>query len=623
MKRAGLYFISPIVCLIVFWDVLFTWFLNDDFAWLGLRLELHGAGDLPRLLFEPQAQGTVRFLSERLFFLIGTSLFGVHAVPFRAVGLATWFVVLTLATLIGTRLTGSPAAGVAAAIFWTTSYALVTPLAWSSAYNQLLCSLLVLCAFYARLRWLDSNHNRWRIAEWTVYLLAFGALEIVVMYPFVALIYTWWGRPPGPQPAPRPARDKSVLALCVPAFIFVAIHFFLVPKNLADIYTIRVDHRLPSTLLTYVRWALGPSRLEELNVPQWSTAGMAATWLIGLALAAFAFWSLRKGDRLPSFCIAWFLLFLAPVLPLPNHITDYYITLPLVGLAWLAGWAMVQAWRWHIVLRAVSVLLAVAFLVGSITEITITTAWFRARAGRIRALYRAVEQARPGTALMLSHVDNELFQSGFQDDPFRLVGINRVYLAPGTEKGIEARQDLGGTSRFTIAPEDAMRLLNRNELTVLDVGGAAPHDVTASFAATLGQQALQSTRNFVDVGSPVYASKIGPEWYKMENGFRWMPGRASVELAGPKSPAERLYVTGYGAGAALAGGPLTVTLRVKDKEIGSGKVTEPDRPFAFDVPIPAGIRGQTLPLTIEISRTFHPAGDPRELGLIFGTFEVK
>lgn len=614
MKRAAAFLLPPVVCLIVFWDVLFTWFLNDDFAWLGLRLELHGVSDLPRLLFQPQAQGTVRFLSERLFFLIGTFLFGVHAVPFRVVGLATWFLVLALASMIGTRLTGSRVAGCAAAIFWTTSYALVTPLAWSSAYNQLLCSLLVLCAFYARLRWLESQEKHWRVAEWTAYLLCFGALEIVVMYPAAALIYTWWV---------ARKRDKAVFALFVPAVAFVAMHFFLVPKNLADIYTIRVDGRLPATLLTYVRWALGPSRLEELNVPQWSAWGMAATWLVGLSLAAFALWNFRKGNRVPVFCVAWFFLFLAPVLPLPNHITDYYITLPLVGLAWLAGDAIVQAWRSHMVLRVISVLLTVAFLVGSITEISITTAWFRARAGRMRALYRAVEQPRPATALMLAHVDNELFQSGFQDNPFRLVGINRVYLAPGTEKGIEARQDLGGTSSFTIAPEEAMRLLNRNELTVLDVAGAAPQDVTSSFAPTLGQQALQSTRNFVDVGSPVYASKIGPEWYQVENGFRWMPKRATVELAAPKSASERLYVTGYGAGAALAGGPVTVTLWVKGKEIGSAMVAEKDRPFAFDMPLPGEVAGQPLALTVEVSKTFHPRGDPRELGLIFGTFEVK
>ena len=621
MKRAATFLIAPLVCLAVFWDVLFTWFLNDDFAWLGLLQELHRGTGPMRILFQPQAQGTVRFLSERLFFLMGTSLFGFHAVPFRAVGLATWFLVLALATLIGTRLTGSRAAGVAAALFWTTSYALVTPLAWSSSYNQLLCSLLVLSAFYARLRWLDSDDNRWRIAEWTAYLLSFGALEIAVMYPAAALTYTW--SVSEPRQSWSGFKEKRVLALFLPAAAFAAIHFFLVPKNLADIYTIRIDSKLPSTLLTYVRWALGPSRLQELNVPDWSAAGMTATWLIGLALAAFVLWSLRKGERIPAFCLTWFLLFLCPVLPLPNHISDYYLTLPLAGLSWLGGWAFVRAWRSHVALRAVGVLLAAAFLAGSIAEISIGTAWFRARAGRMRVLYRTMEQIRPGTALLLQHVDNELFQSGFQDDPFRLVGISRVYLAPGTEKGIEARQDLGGMSRFTIAPEEAMRLLNRNELTVLDVAASPPKDITADFTATLGNQIVHSSRNFVDVGNLLYSPKLGPSWYQVENGSRWMPKRATVELAAPKSASERLYVTGYGAAAALASGPLTITVLIKGKQIGHAAVTEPNHLFAFDLPLPADLAGQPLQLTIEVSKTFHPPGDPRELGLIFGTFEIK
>jgi hypothetical protein len=624
MKRAALFLIPPLICLFVFWDVLFTWFLFDDFAWLGLRLELHNGTSLARILFEPQAQGTVRFLSERVFFLIGTSLFGIHAVPFRIVGLATWFLVLALASVIGTRLTGSRAAGVAAAVFWTTSYAVVRPLAWSSSYNQLLCSLLVLCAFYARLRWLDSNDNHWRVAEWAPYLLAFGALEIVVMYPAAALLYTWCVSEP--RQSWSGFKEKSVLALFLPAVAFAAMHSFLVPKNLANIYTIRIDSKLPSTLLTYIRWALGPSRLQELNVPDWSTAGMAATWLIGLTLAAFVLWSLRKGDREPAFCVAWFLLFLIPVLPLPNHISDYYLTLPLAGLSWLAGWALVRAWRSNLAVRVIGVSLAIAFLAGSIEEISLSTAWFRSRAGRMRVLYRAMEQAsasHPGTALMFQHVDNELFQSGFQDDPFRLVGISRVYLAPGTEKGIQARQDLGGISRFTIAPEEALRLLNRHELAVLDVGGPTPQDTTVAFAAVLSEEIAHSTRNFVDVGSALYLSKVGPEWYRIENGSRWMPKRATVELAAPRSAAERLYITGYGPAAALASGPFTLTFLVKGKQIGAAAVTEPNGPFAFDLPLPPGLIGQPLPLTIEASKTFHTSGDPRELSIILGTVEIK
>ena len=76
----------------------------------------------------------MRFLSERLFFLAGTSLFGIHAVPFRVVGLATWFLVLGLASPLLEPVSLVPGLPESPLLcFWTTSYALVTPLAWSSS----------------------------------------------------------------------------------------------------------------------------------------------------------------------------------------------------------------------------------------------------------------------------------------------------------------------------------------------------------------------------------------------------------------------------------------------------------------------------------------------------------
>src|SRR5262249_17621139 len=128
MTRArALYFgAAPLACLILFWRVPHIWFLNDDFAWLGMPLEVNHASDLIRVVFTPKAQGTIRFLSERLFFLTFSSLFGLHVLPYRVWVLATWFADLTLAALIGTRLTGSRAAGVIAAVLWTANSIVVT-----------------------------------------------------------------------------------------------------------------------------------------------------------------------------------------------------------------------------------------------------------------------------------------------------------------------------------------------------------------------------------------------------------------------------------------------------------------------------------------------------------------
>ncbi|HUA87420.1 MAG TPA: hypothetical protein VMB85_26375, partial [Bryobacteraceae bacterium] len=88
--RAAYFAIAPCVCLALFWRVLITWFLGDDFAWLGKPLEVQSWGDLPHALFAPEAQGTVRVLSERAFFLVFTPLFGLHALPYRLIVLATW-----------------------------------------------------------------------------------------------------------------------------------------------------------------------------------------------------------------------------------------------------------------------------------------------------------------------------------------------------------------------------------------------------------------------------------------------------------------------------------------------------------------------------------------------------
>ena len=121
---------------------------------------------------------------------------------------------------------------------------------WASSYNELLCAFLVLLAFYARLRWIESGRGAWMALEWVAYLAGFGALEIIVMYPALAALHAWCM-----------ARKKflSTLPLFVPAAIFTAAHFFLIPKHPGDFYQIIVDWRMPGTLFEYVRWALAPS----------------------------------------------------------------------------------------------------------------------------------------------------------------------------------------------------------------------------------------------------------------------------------------------------------------------------------------------------------------------------
>jgi hypothetical protein len=46
--------------------------------------------------------------------------------------------------------------------------------------------------------------------------------------------------------------------------------------------------------------------------------------------------------------------------------------------------------------------------------------------------------------------------------------------------------------------------------------------------------------------------------------------------------------------------------------------------FELSFALPASVVGKAeMKVTVEVGRVLHPASDPRDLGLAFGTFEVK
>src|ERR1700691_5224973 len=121
-----LWWLLPIACL--FWlysDGLKVWFMADDFAWLGLLREVHEGRSLLNALFAPEAQGTIRPWSDRGFFLLFESLFGLDTLPFRICVFITMGGNVSLVAWITRRIAGSSAAGFLAAILWTANSALI------------------------------------------------------------------------------------------------------------------------------------------------------------------------------------------------------------------------------------------------------------------------------------------------------------------------------------------------------------------------------------------------------------------------------------------------------------------------------------------------------------------
>src|SRR5580658_10318321 len=167
-----LWWLVPVVFLFwLYFDGLKTWFVADDFAWLGLIRDVHNRRDLFNVLFSPAAQGTIRPWSERGFFLLFESLFGLDSLPFRICVFITMAADVTLVAWIARRITGYRAAGFFAAVLWTASSALPTVMAWTSAYNEALCPFFLLTATALFIRYTETGRRVYWWWQLVVFIL--------------------------------------------------------------------------------------------------------------------------------------------------------------------------------------------------------------------------------------------------------------------------------------------------------------------------------------------------------------------------------------------------------------------------------------------------------------------
>ena len=204
------------------------------------------------------AQGTIRPLSERAFFMAGFSLFGLDALPFKIVIFATQFANLALVASIGARLTGLRWAGFFAAIFWVLNGSGIEPLGWSCVYNQVLCGFFLLLAFHFLLRYVETGERRYNVFQWAAFLLGFGALELNVVYPAIAAAYTLLCASrarTGRQACPH------ILPMFAVSIAYALVHNAAAPVQKTGDYAMHFTGAMFRTLGKYWTWSVGPTFL--------------------------------------------------------------------------------------------------------------------------------------------------------------------------------------------------------------------------------------------------------------------------------------------------------------------------------------------------------------------------
>ena len=584
-----------------------------------MNLRLRETGDLWGILFAPKAQGTIRPLSERAFFLVFHGLFGLNALPFRVTVFLTQFANLALLSSITWRITRSRAAGFWAPVLWVSNSALVIAMSWTSAYNQVLCAFFLLASFQLLLLHIETGKLRYYVWQWVTFLLGFGALEIIIVYPAIAATYAFL----------RARRYfRRTLWLIVPSAAYAVLHWRLAPGPGAGVYALHLDASMLATFERYWEWALSPWRygLLPIDPPHWVIG--ISTILLTVGIAVFLVCQFRRRNWLAAFPLLWFVFLIAPVLPLRDHRSDYYLTTPLIGLAILGAWALVEASKTRWYGRTAAALLVTVYLAGSLPMAIAVTRWNYEQSRAARNLVRGLVRARelhPGKLILLTDVDEQLFWGALYPRANLVAGVGDVYLAPGSENGFQARPKIVGVSDYVLSPALTLRALVEDRAVVYSAKGERLRNVTTAFRSTARARWREPEMpERIEVGSTLFAVYLGPTWYAAEGTYRWMPKRATVTLHGPCYAAERLYLSGQCPARLVQVGPLGVSVRLDGVPLGQVRLTKPDSPFDFSLALPPNPACKPrVEVTLEVERTVVIPPDVRELGLAVSTIAIR
>jgi hypothetical protein len=484
--------------------------------------------------------GLWRLLSRYLYFGAAVPLFGTNPLPYHVVSLALHVVNVALLYRFVRGRAGSPlAAGVAAGLFGATRLHF-NALGSAATIGEPLALGLTLGALL-----LADRAGAARFAPPVLFLGALLSKESVVLLPALLL---------QPRAGAGPLRERARRAaplLALGALFAVALMAGGAGETHlgGKAYARAFGANLALNLMTYAKWSVDQAdaflgQVSAMDPGAWPV-GLAV--IAGLALLAVL---ARRAAWPPAFGALWWLLALAPVLPLLHHTYLYYLYVPSAGLAMAVGAAAGWAER-RSPARAVAAVAALA------------------------------------SALVLGHA--------VQAD--RLLDRRFAARIPGT--GVPLDPDLRKSETARHASEAVGRTLAGRPARVAFL---LPASLERVYSTATGERVARRTSADASYGILAGALDDGRGLRALRPGVDsvaflpdWRPGYGEFELFS-QSPDGTVFALGRGPdGFAAAGAAMTRSGEVGPaRELLTGALSEfPDH----------------APLRFQYARTFHAAGD--------------
>jgi hypothetical protein len=433
---------------------------------------------------------------------------------------------------------------------------------------------------------------------------------VQVVYPFLALLYAVLF---------APGALRKVAWMVPVSLLYAGLNFAFAPKPVAGPYARHWDLSMIPTFFQYVGMALAGGQAPPGS--KWPPQSwLWAAWLLGLAVLAAAIWlAWRRRAWAAAFGLGWFVLVIGPMLPLRDHVMDYYLTTAGAGVAIALAAAVCAGWRAGWTPRVAALLLLALHLSFSLPVNRTITRWRFDRGERIRVLVQGLERAaqlHPGKIILLTGIDSELFWSCLLDSPGRLFGAQEVYLAPGEEKKLDSHVDLGNVQAYVADPSLAGRALYQRSAVVYRSELGVLRNVTKRYRREIPPEWLYEKPRLVDAAHPAFASDLGEGWHPSDGTFRWMGKAAVLRLAAARE-GDRLYLSAF-LPLNLANRPRILQVRLNGVALPPVQVPADSEWIEANLLITKDLVNRPAEIRLEVDRTIRLPGDDTEYGLAFG-----
>ena len=271
----------------------------------------------------PPDLGPWRLLSRHLFFGAAVPAFGENPVPYHLVSWLLHGANVALIYVFTRRWGAGRIAAIAAAALFGATRLHAPALESAARVGEPLALALTLAALLA-----SERGRRASVVGGAIFALAMLAKESVALLPAVLLL----PRPGGPAFSARLRQATPLIGAGGVVTVVLILSGTGAAHLGGEAYARGFGSNLFFNLMTYARWAADltsvlPGQVSAIAHRVWPI-GLAVT----LALAAVAAVT-RGGTALAPLGALWWLLALAPVLPLLHHTYLYSLYVPLAGVA--------------------------------------------------------------------------------------------------------------------------------------------------------------------------------------------------------------------------------------------------------------------------------------------------